>query len=50
MGEATRKPRRFDVGAPVVDIALASSGTIFVVTSHGKMVGIDRPVRRSWEL
>ncbi len=49
MGEPMRKPKRFDVGEPVLDIALASSGTIFVVTSHGKVVGIDSSGWRAWE-
>jgi outer membrane protein assembly factor BamB len=49
MGEPTRKSKRFEVGEPVLDIALASSGTIFVVTSHGKVVGIDSSGWRAWE-
>ena len=49
MGESTTKPKRFDVGEPVLDITLASSGTIFVVTSHGKVVGIDSSGWRAWE-
>lgn len=49
MGEPTRKPKRFDVGEPVLDIAQAYSGTIFVVTSHGKVVGIDSSGWRAWE-
>jgi hypothetical protein len=50
MGErATKRPRRFDVGELIVEIALSPSESIIVVTAQGKVVGIDGSGWRAWE-